>query len=73
LIFEVSSTETARIDTSRKVYDFLAIASLESYVVIDRSRRALTVYAPTLRPQTYTEGVVEIGLGVALDVAVVFA
>ena len=73
LILEVSSTKTARIDTGRKVDDYLAIATVESYVVVDRSRRAITVYAPDRGPQTYTAGVIDIARAIALDVEAIFA
>jgi len=72
-IFEVSSPKTARIDTGRKVGDYLAIATLESYVFIDRLHRSITVYRPDAGPQTYDEGTIAIGSDLRLDIARIFA
>jgi Uma2 family endonuclease len=52
-IFEVLSPSTARIDRGRKVAEYLAIASLEAYVVLDAERRSITVYRRDEGPQTY--------------------
>ena len=72
-IFEVSSPKTTRIDTGRKVGDYLAIATLEGYVFVDRSRRTVTMYRSNAGPQTFSEGSIAIGGDVTLDVAAIFA
>jgi Uma2 family endonuclease len=52
-IFEVLSPSTARIDRGRKVAEYLAIPSLEAYVVLDPERRSISVYRRDEGPQTY--------------------
>jgi Uma2 family endonuclease len=42
VIFEVLSESTARVDTGQKRLAYLAIPSLEAYVLVDSERRAVT-------------------------------
>jgi Uma2 family endonuclease len=55
-IFEVLSPKTKRIDLGRKVPEYLAIASLETYAVIDGERRTVTLYRPDGGAQTFDDG-----------------
>lgn len=72
-VCEVSSPKTARTDTGRKVADYLAIATLEAYLFVDRKHGTITVYRPDAGPQTYDAGrVVPVGDGVSLSVDAVF-
>ena len=54
-IFEVLSPKTKRDDLGRKVPEYLAISSIEAYVVVDGDRRTVTVYRPDAGPQTFDE------------------
>lgn len=73
-VFEISSPKTARTDTGRKVGDYLAIATLEAYLFVDRKHGTITVYRPCAGPQTYDSGsVVSLGSGVSLVAKTVFA
>ncbi len=71
-LFEVSSPKTYRIDTGRKVAAYMAIPTIEAYVVVDRPRRSLTVYRPDAGPQTFSAGIVALG-DVSLDIDAIFA
>lgn len=72
-VIEISSLKTASIDTGRKVTDYLAIAGLEAYVVIDRKNRTVSVYRPGVGPQTFSEGSVVLSHDVTLPIDEVFA
>jgi Uma2 family endonuclease len=54
-ICEVLSPSTRRVDTLRKVGDYLAIASVEAYIIVDGERRTITVHRPDAGPQTWDE------------------
>jgi Uma2 family endonuclease len=71
-IFEVSSPKTARVDTGRKVTDYLSLPTVEAYVHVDRPRRALTMYRNDGGPQTYRDGRVALADGIEIDVRAVF-
>lgn len=72
-VFEVSSPKTARIDTGRKVMDYLSITSVEAYVFVDRQNRTLTVYRPSRGPETIQAGSVDLADDVTLPLDDVFA
>lgn len=72
-VLEVSSPSTARIDTGRKVSAHLAIATLEAYFVVDRPRRAVTVYRPDAGPQTFVSGEVRVANDLTLSIDAIFA
>jgi Uma2 family endonuclease len=72
-VFEVSSPRTARIDTGRKVEEYLAIGTLEAYAFGDRKRRTITVYRPDTGPQTIDAGVVVLADALRLPLDDVFA
>jgi Uma2 family endonuclease len=73
-VCEVLSPSTRRTDTTRKVGDYLAIASLEAYVVVDPERRSVTVYRPGAGPQTWGEAErIALAPDVVLDTATLFS
>jgi Uma2 family endonuclease len=51
-VFEILSLSTKRIDRGRKVTDYLAIESVEAYVVLDPEREAISVYRRDRGPET---------------------
>jgi Uma2 family endonuclease len=57
-ICEVLSPSTRRTDTRRKVGDYLAIQSVEAYIIVDGERRTITVHRPDAGPQTYDDAAV---------------
>ncbi len=71
-VFEVSSQKTYCIDSGRKVAEYLAIPTIEAYVVLDRPRRSLTVYRADAGPQTFCTGMVLLG-DVSLHLEALFA
>jgi len=71
-VFEVSSPKTYRIDTGRKVGEYLAISTIEAYAFLDRPRHSLTVYRADAGPQTFCTGMVRLG-DVSLHVEALFA
>ncbi len=73
LVVEVSSPKTYRIDTGRKVGNYLSIKTLEAYVFVDRKLNAITLYRPDAGPQSFHEGVVPITTDVSLPLDEVFA
>ncbi|MDQ2909320.1 MAG: Uma2 family endonuclease [Candidatus Eremiobacteraeota bacterium] len=54
-VCEVLSPKTRRADMTRKVAEYLSIASLEAYVIVDGERRTVTVHRPDAGPQTWDD------------------
>jgi len=54
-VCEIISPTTRRTDMTRKVADYLAIASLEAYVIVDGERRTVTVHRSDAGPQTWDD------------------
>jgi Uma2 family endonuclease len=55
-IFEILSPSTKRIDRGRKVDEYLAISSLEAYMILDPERRSISVYKADGGPETFSAG-----------------
>jgi len=69
-ICEVVSPKTRRTDMIRKVEEYLALASLEAYVIVDGERRTVTVHRPDAGPQTWDDtGVIRLSDDVNLTTA----
>jgi Uma2 family endonuclease len=67
-VFEILSPSTKRIDHGRKVGEYLAIASLEAYVVIDPERPSITIYRPDDGPHTHVASDAASGVALADDI-----